>query len=158
VSVEGDPDKPRPTTAAHLEAVRLEFDTQARRFEEARARLQAVVEQLQEGRPRHEILHNSVLARLQARLESMPAIEQAKGVLMAQQRCGPDEAFDLLRRLSQQRNVRISVLATQIVEQVASPGAGHDPMPAEPAAPRAAGRHLRRAPSPGTRALNDQSR
>jgi hypothetical protein len=151
VSVEGDPGKPRPTTAAQLEAVRLEFEAQARRFAEARARLQAVVEQLQEGRPRHEILHNSVLARLQARLESMPVIEQAKGILMAQQRCGPDDAFDLLRRLSQRRNVKISVLAAQIVEQVSSPGAEHGAMPAGPAAPRAASRHLQRAPSPGTR-------
>jgi AmiR/NasT family two-component response regulator len=28
----------------------------------------------------------------------MPVIEQAKGILMAQHRCGADEAFDLLRR------------------------------------------------------------
>lgn len=51
----------------------------------------------------------------------MPVIEQAKGVLMAQHRCGPDEAFDLLRRASQHANVKVSVLATRIVEQVASP-------------------------------------
>ena len=51
----------------------------------------------------------------------MPVIEQAKGVLMAQQRCGPDEAFDLLRRASQRANVKVSVLAAQIVEQIASP-------------------------------------
>jgi hypothetical protein len=154
--VERDPGKPRPTTAAQLEVVRREFDTQQRRFEEARARLQAVVEQLQEGRPRHEILHHSVLARLQARLESMPVIEQAKGILMAQQRCGPDEAFDLLRRLSQQRNIKISVLATQIVEQVASPGAERSAVPAAPP------RRSKPAPPAGARsgypALNDQSR
>ena len=40
---------------------------------------------------------------------------------MAQHQCGPDEAFDLLRRASQRANVKVSVLATQIVEQVASP-------------------------------------
>jgi hypothetical protein len=149
VSVERDPGEPRPTTAAQLEAVRLEFENQARRFDEARTRLQAVVEQLQEGRPRHEVLYNSVLARLQARLESMPVIEQAKGILMAQQRCGPDEAFDLLRRLSQSANVKISVLAAQIVEQVASSGAGQSA--AVPAPPR----RLQRARSSGTPALND---
>ena len=49
-------------------------------------------------------------------------IEQAKGVLMAQHRCGPDEAFDLLRRASQRANVKVSVLAAQIVEQIACPG------------------------------------
>jgi len=58
---------------------------------------------------------------LQAGLESMPVIEQAKGIVMAQQRCGPDEAFDLLRRTSQRFNVKISVLAAQMVEQITSP-------------------------------------
>ena len=55
-----------------------------------------------------------------AGLESMPVIEQAKGIVMAQQRCGPEEAFDLLRRASQRDNVRVHVLAAQIVAQVAS--------------------------------------
>ena len=53
----------------------------------------------------------------------MPVIEQAKGILMAQQRCGPEEAFELLRRASQRANVKVNVLAEQIVEQVASPKA-----------------------------------
>ena len=50
-------------------------------------------------------------------------IEQAKGIVMAQQRCGPDEAFDLLRRASQRANVQVHVLAAQVVAQVASPPA-----------------------------------
>jgi len=58
---------------------------------------------------------------LQAGLESMPVIEQAKGIVMAQQRCGPDEAFDLLRRASQRFNAKISVRAAQMVEQIISP-------------------------------------
>ena len=67
---------------------------------------------------------------LQAGLESMPVIEQAKGVVMAQQRCGPDEAFDFLRRASQRKNVKVSVLAARIVEQVASPATGDSAQPA----------------------------
>ena len=59
----------------------------------------------------------------------MPVIEQAKGILMAQHRCGPDEAFDLLRRASQRANVKVSVLATRIVEQVASPPDPHAERP-----------------------------
>jgi len=51
----------------------------------------------------------------------MPVIEQAKGIVMAQQRCGPDEAFDLLRRASQRFNVKISVLAAQMIEQITAP-------------------------------------
>jgi hypothetical protein len=107
--------------AARLEAACLEFDAQMRRFERAKARLRATIEQQRKGRPQREILHDSAFARLQARLESMPVIEQAKGILMAQQRCGPDEAFDLLRRASQRANIKISVLAARIVQDVASP-------------------------------------
>jgi len=105
---------------SRLEAARLEFDAQARRFEAAKERLQATLDQVQKGRPQREVLHSSAFARLQARLETMPVIEQAKGILMAQHRCGPDEAFDLLRRASQSANIRVSVLAAQIVEQIAS--------------------------------------
>jgi hypothetical protein len=69
---------------------------------------------------------------LQAGLESMPVIEQAKGIVMAQQRCGPDEAFDLLRRASQRFNVKVSVLAARMVEQIASPANGNSVMPSPP--------------------------
>jgi AmiR/NasT family two-component response regulator len=56
----------------------------------------------------------------------MPVIEQAKGIVMAQHRCGPEEAFDLLRRASQRNNVKVHVLAEQIVKVVASGrGAGN---------------------------------
>jgi AmiR/NasT family two-component response regulator len=35
----------------------------------------------------------------------MPVIEQAKGILIAQTGCTPEEAFDMLRRASQRSNV-----------------------------------------------------
>jgi AmiR/NasT family two-component response regulator len=66
------------------------------------------------------VLRDSALARMQARLESLPVIEQAKGILMVQQRCGPDEAFDLLRRASQRANFKVHVLAAQIVANIAA--------------------------------------
>lgn len=125
-----DPLKLGPTVGDQLEAVRLEFDAQVRRFELAKAELQEVVDQIREGRSRREILHSSAFARLQARLDSMPVIEQAKGVLMAEQRCGPDEAFDLLRRASQRANIKVSVLAAQIVEQVSAGASGTSAAPA----------------------------
>jgi hypothetical protein len=106
-------------TTSRLDAARLEFDAQTRRFEDLRARLQATVDQVRKGRPQRQVLHDSAFARLQARLDTMPVIEQAKGILMAQHRCGPEEAFDLLRRASQRANVRVSFLAAQIVEQIA---------------------------------------
>jgi hypothetical protein len=107
--------------ASRASAAQIEFDAQARRFEDARAQLRATLEQLRKGRPRRDMLRDSAFARLQAKLDTMPVIEQAKGVLMAQNHCGPDEAFELLRRASQRANVKVSVLAAQIVERVVSP-------------------------------------
>ena len=112
---------------ARLDAARREFDAQAKRFEQARARLEATIEEIQQDRSRPEILHDSAVARLLARLDSMPVVEQAKGILMAQHRCGPDEAFDLLRRASQSANIKVSVLAARMVEQVAAPAPRGNP-------------------------------
>ncbi len=81
----------------------------------------------------------------------MPVIEQAKGVLMAQQRCGPDEAFDLLRRASQRANVKVRFLAALIVEQISSQSAGPGAVPAKPAAVASYDSQ------PGIRRLNGQS-
>jgi AmiR/NasT family two-component response regulator len=97
------------------------LDAQARRLEDVTSRLQATFDRVQRGRPQHERLRESAFARLQARLDTMPVIEQAKGILMERHQCGPDEAFGLLRRASQSANVKISVLAARIVEHVASP-------------------------------------
>lgn len=55
-------------------------------------------------------------------LGTMPVIEQAKDILMAQQGCGPDEAFDLLRRASQRFNVPVRVLAARLVRGLQRPG------------------------------------
>ena len=36
---------------------------------------------------------------------------------MAEYHCGPEEAFELLRQASQSRNVKVRVLAKQLVER-----------------------------------------
>jgi hypothetical protein len=110
----------RRMVTSRLHTAQLEFEAQARRFEDVRARLQASMDRFQDGRPHAERLQYSAFARLQARLDSMPVIEQAKGMLMAQNRCGPDQAGQLLRRASQRANVKVSVLAARMVEQIAS--------------------------------------
>lgn len=46
-----------------------------------------------------------------------PVIEQAKSIVMAQLRCTSEEAFDLLRRASQRANIKVSMLAAQLIEQ-----------------------------------------
>lgn len=63
----------------------------------------------------------SSYARLKARLETMPVIEQAQGILVARQCCGPEESFDLLRRMSQQANVKVYVLAALLAEWASDP-------------------------------------
>ena len=105
-----------------FEVVRLESRALRRMSEEARARARATREQVCRGRPRTEILRDSAFARLRARMGTMPVIEQAKGIVMAQQRCGPEEAFGLLRRISQLTGVKVHVLAAQIVEHAAAGG------------------------------------
>ncbi|WP_196250833.1 GAF and ANTAR domain-containing protein [Cellulomonas sp. JZ18] len=55
---------------------------------------------------------------LHAAMESRSAIDQALGILMAQQRCTADEAFALLRRASQGRNRKVADLAADIVASV----------------------------------------
>jgi GAF domain-containing protein len=55
---------------------------------------------------------------LRAALDSRAVIDQALGIIMAQQRCSPDEAFCLLRRASQSRNVKLREVAAGIVAGV----------------------------------------
>ena len=73
-----------------------------------------------------DLIQQSEYARLLARLETMPVIEQAKGIIMAQSHCGHAQAFDLLRRASQRSNVPVRELAAQIVAKAAQ-------IPPEPA-------------------------
>ena len=60
-------------------------------------------------------------------LASRAVIDQATGIIMAQQRCDAAAAFDILRRASQNRNVKLRDLAAEIVSQVGGkpPGPGH---------------------------------
>jgi hypothetical protein len=55
---------------------------------------------------------------LHGALASRAVIDQATGIIMAQQRCSAAAAFDILRRASQNRNVKLRDLATEIVSTV----------------------------------------
>lgn len=50
-------------------------------------------------------------------LESRATIEQAKGVVMAQERCSPDEAFERLVTRSQQENRKLRQVAQEVVDE-----------------------------------------
>lgn len=53
---------------------------------------------------------------LQLAMESRAVIEQAKGVLIAQRRVTPEEAFEILREASQRYNRKLRDIAVGIVE------------------------------------------
>jgi hypothetical protein len=48
----------------------------------------------------------------------VPVIEQAKGIVMAHCRCGPEAAFEILCGISQHANVKLRTLAERMVQQV----------------------------------------
>jgi hypothetical protein len=52
------------------------------------------------------------------RLGSRAALEEAKGIVIALRRCGPDEAWATLRRVSRQSGVDVRELAVALVELV----------------------------------------
>jgi sulfite oxidase len=96
-------------------AVRVKLVANRERLAHNRARLESTVVGIDRGWSRADRLRESVILRLKARLESLPVIEQAKGILIAESGCSPDEAFDVLRRASQRTNVKVRDLAAQIV-------------------------------------------
>jgi hypothetical protein len=103
--------------ARRLESLRSRAERAWQDAQAAWARAQAIqARQARAANPGpRELLTVSLFARLQAQLASMPVIEQAKGVLIAERGCDPDQAFDLLRRASQRSNVPVRELAAQIV-------------------------------------------
>jgi hypothetical protein len=117
--------------------------------------MQTTRQQIRAGRTRRELLYYSAYARLEARLETMPVIEQAKGILMAQTGCTAEQAFDMLRRASQRANVKVRDLASEIVHRAAISARGGDGDALGGTAPgqaRRAGARSRPAPSRRTAA------
>ena len=70
----------------------------------------------------------SVMAeQLQKAMESRAVIEQAKGILMRAEHCGPEAAFDMLVAASQNRNQKLREIACEIVQRY-SPAAPGSPV------------------------------
>ncbi len=55
-------------------------------------------------------------AGLRRAMESRAVIEQAKGIVMGRDRCTAEEAFHLLTRISQHRNVKLREIAQAVVD------------------------------------------
>jgi len=62
--------------------------------------------------------HATTTAQLQEAMASRSVIDQAIGIVMAQNRCSAEDAFDVLRKASQNRNVKLRVIATDVVRGV----------------------------------------
>jgi GAF domain-containing protein len=56
-----------------------------------------------------------LVTNLRAAMASRAVIDQAKGIIMARERCSADEAFAVLTRLSQQQHVKLRLVADQVV-------------------------------------------
>jgi GAF domain-containing protein len=59
----------------------------------------------------------TLAAHMQKAMESRAVIEQAKGIIMSDRRCTADDAFAILRNLSQDTNRKIRDVATVLVAQ-----------------------------------------
>jgi GAF domain-containing protein len=56
--------------------------------------------------------------QLQEALESRAVIERAKGIIMAREGCGADDAFERLRKVSQDRNRKLRDVARAVIARV----------------------------------------
>jgi GAF domain-containing protein len=63
----------------------------------------------------------TLLGQMRSALTSRSVIDQAMGILMAQNRCNADAAFAILTRASQNRNVKLREVARNIVAVVSQP-------------------------------------
>ncbi|WP_308200843.1 GAF and ANTAR domain-containing protein [Actinoplanes sp. M2I2] len=60
-------------------------------------------------------------------MENRAVIEQAKGIVMAERRCGADDAFAFLTKISQDSNRKLRDVATALVARTQSPEEGTAP-------------------------------
>jgi GAF domain-containing protein len=66
--------------------------------------------------------HAELNQNLEAALASRSVIDQAIGIVMDQNRCTPEDAFQILRAASNHRNVKLRVIAEGIVTAVSGNG------------------------------------
>lgn len=67
---------------------------------------------------------------LRIALSSRSVIDQAIGIVMAQQRGSPEQAFAALRTISQRRNIKLRMVAAELVETISRSEAGTKAEPA----------------------------
>ena len=123
-----------------LATVRADLEANSRHMDEMRQTLLSVTDELRSSRNQRDIRDKSAFAELEARLATLPVIEQAKGILIARTGCSAKEAFGLLQSASQEAKIPISEVAADTVRQAVSQHkAAAKPTPKPPRSPRAAG-------------------
>jgi hypothetical protein len=108
--------------AERLWAIRCQIQETLQLIQAARSRERQIRELWLATHTQPERLRHSAYARLQARMDSMPVIEQAKGIIMAQYGWPEDQAFAALRWVSQRENMKVRDLAARIVAATVHPG------------------------------------
>ncbi|MCC9176960.1 GAF and ANTAR domain-containing protein [Arthrobacter sp. zg-Y750] len=66
--------------------------------------------------------HKSAAEHLRAAMQARTVIDLAVGIVMAQNKCSQEAAFEILRQASSNRNVKLRDLASRIVSSVTSEG------------------------------------
>lgn len=66
------------------------------------------------------LTQDQLIAQLNAALASRAVIDQAIGIIMARRACSAGEAFVMLRKMSNDRNVKLRDLAAEMTEAAAS--------------------------------------
>ncbi|MFF5158182.1 ANTAR domain-containing protein [Streptomyces sp. NPDC000348] len=86
---------------------------------EAQSRFVRYLAHADEERDRLERLENEV-GQLRQALASRAVIDQAIGIVQAERRCAPDDAFQILVGISQRTNVKLREIAAALVRQAAA--------------------------------------
>jgi putative methionine-R-sulfoxide reductase with GAF domain len=65
--------------------------------------------------------------QLKEALKTRELIGEAKGILMERERINEDEAFDILRRISQHQNIKLRAIAQEVVDSIQRPAGRRRP-------------------------------
>ena len=66
----------------------------------------------------HRVGQAELIGELRSGMSSRAVIDQAIGIIMAQRRCGPEEALAALRKISNDRNIKLREVAASLVESI----------------------------------------
>lgn len=75
----------------------------------------------------HRVTQAELIEQMRAGMASRAVIDQAIGIVMAQRRCAPGEALNILRKISNDRNIKLRDVAAALVQSIAERDPGRPP-------------------------------